>query len=160
MNFGTKLKMFAVGKMTIFISAVIAELKAQKEVIALFKSEIKTNMIDAFKSGKLKEDIKTTLKDFKNVESYQIGILPQDLNNEFTITKYHDYSKNMVGGNKYRFNRKYRWHTHVVPTKLLRKLGKVDAKPEPVKVDGVNFPPRFKRDLENKHYMLYRADSV
>ena len=73
------------------------------------------------------------------------------------IKTYHDRSKNIFGGNKYGFNRKYRWGSKVVKTQLLRKQGQVHLKPEPVTVDGVNFPPRFKRDLDNKHYLHYIA---
>lgn len=139
------------------ITALVAEYHAQKEVVALFKSEIKTNMIDGFRSGKVQSEFKEGIKDLTTLSNYKLGFFSHDLNNDFIIKTYHDRSKNIFGGNHYGFNRKYRWGSKVVKSQLLRKLGQVHLKPEPVSVDGVNFPPRFKRDMNNKHYLHYIA---
>lgn len=141
-------------------SSLVAEYNAQKAVIALFKSEIKTNMIDSFKSGKVQAEFKDGLKELTTISNYNVGFFSHNLNNDFVITTYHDRSKNLVGGNKYGFKRKYRWGSKVVKTQLLRKISKLNVKPEAVAVDGVNFPPRFKRDMNNKHYLHYIAASV
>ena len=139
------------------ITALVAEYHVQKEVVALFKSEIKTNMIDGFRSGKVQAEFKAGVKELTVLSNYKLGFFGQDLENDIMIKTYHDRSKNIVGGNKYGFKRKYRWGSKVVKTQLLRKLGQVHLKPEPVAVEGVNFPPRFKRDMDNKHYLHYKA---
>ena len=55
------------------ITALVAEYHVQKEVVALFKSEIKTNMIDGFRSGKVQAEFKAGVKELTVLSNYKIA---------------------------------------------------------------------------------------
>lgn len=154
MNF-QQFKELAKVKYDEFLVALAKEKVDQKAVFELAKSELKTNLVDGIKNGTIKKEVSKNFSDFFKLENFKLGFKSQEIPNKIAITKIKDRSVNVFGGNKYGFKKTFanRWEIKTVQTHLCTVKGLIVAKAEPVSVNGVQFPPRFKRDLNNVHYL-------
>lgn len=126
------------------------EIEAQKLVFQTFKSEIRTNIIEGFESGKIHAEFKEGFKELVDFKNYKLGLLPQDLQTTINIKTYKDRSVNIVGGRKHGFIRVWanRWQQNVKSTRLLHKQGLIHMNITTVQPNGVQYPPRFKYELK------------